>query len=272
MFKFTMGAVTSALFCYVLTKHPELVKKGVQAAREQLAVATRNLAAATSSEHRSRDSYEPDDASPRIHSGRARALAGDMEQMSHDELWAVMDDSDFDRRAAASQILLSRADIPASSDGIQVVKERYFRSGKTDDLKTGFSYLGLLAMQPVPEDQIKQQSQRFVERHPRHEACDYAVWSLGELGSEDLIPYFFQIIEDPGKYGPVARERAFCCLAQCGRYSPRQRAAMVPEIIRTYDNAHEAQTRTWCMQALSHCAPGAQARSIDDWKRWASRQ
>lgn len=254
----------SALVCYMLTKHPDLVRKGMMAAREQIGVAARNISAATSS-----NSDDEADEPIRIHPRRARDLAGPMANMSRDQLWAVMEDSDFDRRAAAGKTLLARADIPPTSDGIQIIKDRYFRSGQTDDLKTGFAYLGLLATQGV---EITKQSQRFIERYPKHEACDYAVWSLGETGSEQLVPYFFQIVRNPEKYGPVARERAFCCLAQCGRYSPRQRMRMVPELIDVYENASDKQTRSWAIQALAHCAPGTQARSIDDWKKWWSRQ
>jgi len=269
MFKFTLGAITSALVCFVLTKHPELVRAWIRTARQQMAVAARNISAATD---RSDGASQPTGDSVQIHSRRASDLATQMADMSRDNLWAVMDDSDFDRRAAAGKVLLNRAEIPPSTQGIQVIKDRYFRSERTNDLKTGFSYLGLLATQGVPDDQIIVQAQGFVERYPRHEACDYAVWSLGELGSEELVPYFFQIVRDPKKYGPPARERAFCCLAQCGRYSPAQRVRMVPGLIEVYENARDRQTRTWSMQALAHCAPTTQARSIDDWKKWWSRQ
>src|SRR5262245_8093927 len=271
MLKFMLGAITSAVVCFVVTKHPELVRKGVRVARQQIAVAAPNISAATDTDRSEGESQAADD-STRIHPKRARELATQMSDMSQDELWAVMDDSDFDRRAAAGRILLSRAEIPASTQGIQAVKDRYFRSGQTNDLKTGFGYIGLLATQRVPEDEITTQAQRFVERYPRHEACDYAVWALGELGSEDLVPYFFQIVRDTKKYGPAARERAFCCLAQCGRYSPAQRMHMVPDLIDVYENARDGQSRTWSMQALAHCAPTTHARSIDDWKKWWSRQ
>jgi hypothetical protein len=271
MIKFTLGAITSALVCVLLTKHPELVRQGIRAARQQIAVAARNLSAATASDRADPEQRASDD-STRIHPRRVKDLSTQMADMSRDELWAVMNDSDFDRRAAAGRVLLSRAEIPASTQGIQVIKDRFFRSGRGDDLKTGFSYVGLLATQRVPEDQIVMQAQQFVERYPRHEACDYAVWALGELGSEELVPYFFQIARDPQKYGPAARERAFCCLAQCGRYSPAQRIHMVPDLIDVYENARDGQTRTWSLQALAHCAPTTHARSIDDWKKWWSRQ
>jgi hypothetical protein len=271
MLKFTLGVITSAVVFYLWTNHPDLVRRSVRSAREQVAVAARNLSVATSADD-TNDTSELADDSTRVHPTRAKALATQMSELSHEQLWAVMDDSDFDRRAAASQILLHRADIPASKQGLQVIKDRYFHSGRTDDLKNGFSYIGLLASQGVPEDQIVKQAQPFIERYPRHEACDYAVWALGELGSEELVPYFFQIARDPKKYGPAARERAFCCLAQCGRYSPTQRLHMVPDLIDVYEKAHDGQTRTWSMQALGHCVPGAHARSIDDWKRWWSRR
>jgi hypothetical protein len=272
MFKFTLGVVTSAIIVYVLMNNPDLVRQGLEMARQQLAIAARNLSEASERTDWGSGRQEPDSDSTQVRPGRARALAAQMADLSHEQLWAVMDDVDFDRRAAAGQVLLDRAGIPASAPGIDVVKERYFRSGRANDLKIGFAYIGLLALQQVPEEEIVAQAQRFVERYPRHEACDYAVWALGELGSEEMIAYFFQIIDNPQKYGPAARERAFCCLAQCGRYSPARRVRMVPDFIEVYRNAQDAQTRTWSMQALTQCAPTAHARSIDDWTHWWSRQ
>jgi hypothetical protein len=270
MFKFTLGAISSALVCYVMTQHPDLVREGFEAAREQISVAARNISTAT--EHSETTSRRPPGDSVRSNPSRVRALTAQLASLSNEQLWGVMDDSDFDRRAAAARVLLDRAEIPASTQGVQVIKDRYFRSGRSDDLKLGFSYIGLLANQRIPEEAIVTQAQRFVERYPRHEACDYAVWALGEMGSEEMVPYFFQIIQDSNKYGPAARERAFCCLSQCGRYSPAQRVRMVPDFIDVYKHAGDAQTRKWSLQALALCAPSVQARSIDDWSRWWSRQ
>ena len=279
MHRFMLGAAISAVIVFVLTRHPDLVRRGVTAAREQVAVASRNLSATTtrSSNTFSGDSddgssaFESQEQSTAIDPTRARALVSELKGVSSNELWNAMDESDFDRRAAAGAILLKRAGIPASPQGIDEIKRRYFKSGRTEDLMTGFSYLGLLACQGVPEQPIVHQAQRFVERYPQHEACDNAVWALGELGSEDLVPYFFQIIAQPKTYGAPARERAFCCLAQCGRYSPARRLEMVPNFIEVYEETRDPQTRSWSMQALSYCAPGVRTDSISDWKNWWSR-
>jgi len=265
-----LGAAVSAVLFFVLTQHPDLVHRGVAAAREQIAVATRNISANEGSDRS--EAREPQEQSTEINATRARALVSELKGLSSDELWSVMDDSDFDRRAAAGAILLRRANIPTSTQGVDEIKRRYFKSGRDEDLQTGFSYLGLLACQGVSEESIVLQARRFVERYPQHEACDNAIWALGETGSEELVPYFFQIVGSPRKYGPPARERAFCCLVQCGRYSAARRLAMVPDFIRVCEETRDSQTRSWSMQALAHCAPGVRAESIDEWKNWWARR
>jgi hypothetical protein len=279
MIKFLFGAICSAVVCYLVVNHPEWVESGVAKAREHLAVAAGNISRATAGTNSGGDSLRNSFASSsssstttEINMGRVKSLVADMKSLSHEELWAVMDDADFDRRAAAGRILLRRADIPANDQGVTVVQQRYLRSSDPDALKTGFSYLGLLAQQGVPDQSIVPLAQQFTERSPRHQACDYSLWALGEVGSEELIPYFFHVAEDAKKYGPAARERAFCCLSQCGRYTPARRLEMIPEFIRVYDESHDAQTRHWCLQALAYCAPGVRSRSIDEWKQWWSRQ
>src|SRR5207247_1743028 len=129
-----------AVVCYVLTNHSDLVRQGVASAREQVAVAARNFSAATERSERPGGGLSTGDDSTKLHPSRVKALAAQMTELSHEQLWTVMNDRDFDRRAAASQVLLSRADIPASTQGIQVIKDRYFHSGRTDDLKIGFGY------------------------------------------------------------------------------------------------------------------------------------
>ena len=245
MMRFMLGAAFSAVIFYVLANHPDLVHRGVAAAREQISVAAHNLTNAASRHGSAKDAddYEPEQRSTTIDPARARALVPELKNLSSDELWSVMDEPDFDRRAAAGAILLRRAGIPATAQGVDEIKRRYFKSGQTEDLQAGFSYLGLLAHQGVPERTIVPQAQRFVERYPQHEACDNAVWALGELGSEEMRGYCFQIVEHPEKYGTAARERAFCCLVQCGRYSPAQRLEMVPKFIQVYEDSNDKQTR-----------------------------
>jgi hypothetical protein len=196
-----------------------------------------------------------------------------MNGLSWDELWRVMDEDDFDRRAAAALVLLGRAEIPTTADGVDVVNRRYIRSSRPETVQTGFSYLGLLALQrDVSESAVVRVAKTYVDRHPHDVACDNAVWALGELGSEDLVPYFFEIIDNDATYGPAARERAFCCLVQCGRYTQARRLELVPRFIRVYETHRDPQTRAWTMQALAECAPGVRARSIEDWRHWWSRQ
>ncbi len=274
MLRFMFGAALSALAFFVFANHPETVHRGIEAAREQIAVASENISRVAAGDRSGTHDENSNHAgqSTTVDAARARGLVVEMKTLSNEELWAVMDETDYDRRAAAGTLLLRRAHIPPSEQGVDAIKSRYFRSGSTEDLMTGFSYLGLLAQQGVSETTIVGQAERFVERYPRHEACDYAVWSLGELGSPELVPYFFEIAGNSQKYGPAARERAFCCLSQCGRYSPDQRLDMVPEFIELYEHSRDSQTRSWSLQALAHCAPGVRARSIADWKSWWARQ
>ena len=275
MFRFLLGCALTAVAFYVFANHPEWVHRAVDMGKEQIAVASRNVAALARGEQTS--SSDRDDQSPEnnteIDYARVRKLASSMKGLSTDDLWQVMDEDDYDRRAAAAQVLLGQAGIPATAQGVEELNRRYIRSSRPESVQTGFSYLGLLALQQgVPESSVVRLGQTYVERHPRDPACDNAIWALGELGSDELLPYFFQIVADEQKYGPAARERAFCCLVQCGRYSQAQRLEMVPSFIRLYEQNRDSQTRAWTMQALAHCAPGVRVRSIDDWRNWWSRQ
>ena len=152
------------------------------------------------------------------------------------------------------------------------MRQQYVQSPYMEEVMTGFNYLGLLALQDVPADSIIRLTQGYVERLPRSQACDNALWALGQLGSEDMVPYFFKIIEHEQTYGPVARERAFCSLVQCGRYSSGRRVELVPTFIWVYERARDARTRSWSMQALGHCAPRTHCRSIEDWRTWWAEQ
>ncbi len=276
MFKFLSGCAVTAVAFYVFANHPELVHRAIDAGKEQLTFASRNVSALASGDNveSAAESNEPTALRvTAIDYDRVSRLVPTMKGESSDDLWGVMDEDDYDRRASAAQILLGRARIPVTPHGVAAVQQKYLRSSQPESLQTGFSYLGLLALQPdAPDDSIVRLAQGYVERHPRDQACDNALWALGELGSQEMVPYFFQVIDDERKYGTAARERAFCCLAQCGRYSQSQRLEMVPSFLQVYDQNRDAQTRAWTMQALAHCAPGVRARSIDDWRNWWSRQ
>lgn len=263
MLRFMFGAAVASALCYVLSHRPEWLEKAAAACREHLAVAGRNLSAMSG------QAFD-DDAPTTIDFSRARRLAAQMEDWSDARLWAVMGDNDYDRRAAAGQILLARAGIPANDSGIDIIRQDYFRPRRPEGIMTGFSYLGLLALQDVSEEPVVRLLQGYVERHPQEQACDNALWALGELGSEDMIAYFFEVIENDWKYGPAARERAFCCLAQCGRYSTSRRLEMIPDFIRICEEAGDRQTRQWAMQALAHCAPRARCKSVEEWQLWWS--
>jgi HEAT repeat protein len=268
MLRFLFGVVVGGVGLYVCTNHSDKIHETFALARDQLRLASSNVSAIATDEPSSR----PEDQPITIDYARAKRLAGSMRSMSAEELWRFVQDSDYDRRAAAGQVLLSQAGIPISSDGIDAVRRQYLTSSHVEDRMTGFSYLGLLAVQRVPQGSIVRLAQGYVERNPRDRVCDNALWALGEVGSEDLVPYFFEIASNPGKYGPVARERAFCCLAQCGRYSAARRFDMIGDFIDVHDQTRDQQTRQWAIQALSHCAPGVQARSVQDWKRWWAEQ
>jgi hypothetical protein len=283
MFRFIFGAALASGVFYIVTQHPEWLSRAVEIGKEQIQIAQRNISAVTSSSDKPQQDappkpaarrssrnqrYEPDPRSATIDRDRAGALLPGLQHKSWDQLWAMMAESDFDRRAAAAQVLLARAGIPSSSDGVDVVQERYLRSRRPDELRAGFSYLGLLATQDIAEGPIIRIVQGYVDRHPRDPVCDEALWALGELGSERMTSYFFEIIAREQDYGPEARERAFCCLVQCGRYSPALRFQMVPRFIQVYESSRDPDTRQWALQALEHCAPGVELQSIGQWKAW----
>ncbi|GEM_PF-4664597 len=268
MLRFLFGVVVGGVGLYVCTNHSDKIQEAVSLARDQLRLASDNVTAIATDE----SSARPQDQPVTIDYAKVKRLAASMRTMSTDELWQAMEDNDFDRRAAAGQVLLSQSGIPMSGEGIEAVRRQYLSSPQVEDRMTGFSYLGLLAMQRVPQGSIIRLAQGYVERNPRDRACDNALWALGEVGSEQLVPYFFEVATNPTKYGPSARERAFCCLAQCGRYSAAQRFDMIGDFIKVYDQSRDQQTRQWTMQALSYCAPGVQARSIQDWKHWWAEQ
>jgi hypothetical protein len=271
MFKFLFGAAVTSVAFYVMGNHPEWVQRTVALGRRQIAVASRNVSAMASSENASPAS-RLEDRPTTINSTRARQRVSDMKALPADELWQVMDGDDYDSQAAAALVLLARAKIPASAEGIAVVNRKYLKSNRPELVRTGFSYLGLLALQDVPDISIIRSVQGYVERHPQDPACDNALWALGQLGSEQMVPYFFEVAENERKYGPAARERAFCCLVQCGRYSLARRSEMVPSLIEIYEESRDPQTRVWTLQALAHCAPRAQVDSIDEWKSWWATQ
>lgn len=271
MFRFLLGVAVASAGYYVISSHPEWVHDAVDVGRRQLEVASRNIKAAVKADHDGRE-RDADARSTQIDSDRVERMLPAMERLDSDRLWRVLHEDDLQRRAAAGQVLLVRTGIPVSAEGVELVRQQYLQSPHLEEVMSGFTYLGLLALQDVREDSITRLVQSHVERRPRSQSCDNALWALGQVGSEDAADYFFKIIDQDQKYGPVARERAFCCLAQCGRYSRAQRLEFVPRFIQVYETAGDARSRTWAMQALGHCAPRARCRSIEEWQAWWSEQ
>ena len=271
MFRILFGAALASCAFYAMHTHPEWVHRVAEVARQELSVAARNCSSVAAHKLGSRV-FHPEERSTTIDRSRVRALTPEMNKLPSEQLWQVMGEDDYDRRAAAGQALLSRNRIPASAEGVEMIRRRYLRSRNPEEVTSGFSFLGLLALQGVPEEAVMELVQNQVEHHPQDRTCDNALWALGELGSDDAIPYFFQIVEQERKYGPVARERAFCCLVQCGRYSPAQRFDMIPELLDIAQRTRDPQTRAWAMQALGHCAPGVHLSSIEEWKAWWAAQ
>jgi hypothetical protein len=271
MFRILFGAALASCAFYAMSTHPEWVHRASDVAREQIAVARRNYSSLAS--HKlNHQPYRPEERRSAIDRARVGVLAGELSDRSSEQLWQVMNGDDYDRRAAAAQILLARNRIPATSEGIDVVRRRYLRSRKAEDVAAGFSYLGLLALQGGPASAITELVQGYVERRPQDRICDNALWALGELGTEEARDYFLRIIEQEQKYGPVARERAFCCLVQCGRYSPAQRFELIPTLIDVAERGQDPRTRAWALQGLGQCAPGVACGSLDEWKAWWAAQ
>src|SRR5207244_9894297 len=120
MFRFLFGAALASSMFLLLSTHPEWFRRAIAVGRAQLGVAARNVTAATSSARR----YQPEDRPTTIDYARVRALVPSMKSLSSDQLWQVMGDDDYDRRSAAGQILLARAGIPVSAEGIDVVRRK----------------------------------------------------------------------------------------------------------------------------------------------------
>ena len=267
MFRFMFGAAVATAAIYSLSHHPDLIHQTVDIGREQLELASENISGMLQKDAFAGNNPLPAESAD-LDDSQVQRLVPQMRSMSTERLWRVMDEDDFNRRAAAACVLLHRSNIPATAEGVKIVQQEYLLSGGSEDASTGFSYLGLLAYQDVPETEIVRSAKGFVESHPQDPACDHALWALGELGSEQVANYLFGVISQEWKYSAAARERAFCCLSRCGRYVPEQRQEMIPRFIEVYDRGRQYETRLWSLQAMALCAPHAQAETIEDWRRW----
>ncbi len=214
--------------------------------------------------------YTPATGTNEIDMDKVRALLPEYRAKSEQQLNTAKDDTDFNNRAAAAYAQLERAGVPLASEGVGFVESRYL-SG-TSNRAYGFVLLGDLASLDIGKYRIKQLVMDFVEDHPFSRDCDAALWALGETGDADAFAEFLRIAADTGRYGPEARERSFCCVSQCGRYSMATRFEEMPKIIEIGRRNQEAQTQRWCLQALGDMAPGVRFATLDQWQSWWEQQ
>jgi hypothetical protein len=101
MFRFLLGAAVACAGYYVISNHPEWGREAVEVGRRQLEVATRNLKAAVAE-----DVDRGDSRSAEIDVARVERVVPTMERLGSDALWRVLYEGDWNRRAAAAQVLL----------------------------------------------------------------------------------------------------------------------------------------------------------------------
>ncbi|HKV40702.1 MAG TPA: hypothetical protein VJX67_15930 [Blastocatellia bacterium] len=210
--------------------------------------------------------YEPKPGSNEIDMSVIQSYLADYRHKSDAELNAAMDETDYNKRAAASYVRLERADVPVSEYGVTVVETRYLSDPKSAGW--GFSLLGSLASLDIGKVTIEYDVLDYVEKNPQDPNCDYALWALGETGDTTALDQFIRIGSNPRTYGPRARERSFCCISQCGRYSGATRFENVPRILKIASSISDPQTQGWCLMALPTMAPGVHFGTIAEWQKW----
>ena len=251
MFRFVLGMILGAGAIYVINEHPDLAAQAASSLKAQF---DEQL------EHWLRS--EPVRSEPGADSFAGRVELGEaierhkeqLAQVGWYQLWQQLHSSEYARRAAAAAIILERCGIPAASGSIRLLRQRYLRSADPQVRRAGFSYLGVLALLEVEPDQIESLCRSYVEQHPADEATEAALWALGQLGRTSLAQYFISVAADPGRYGPQARRRALCCLANCGRYNREQRRSFLPMLQELYRNSSDEQTRAWAAKAIRDCS------------------
>ena len=216
--------------------------------------------------------FKPKAGSNQIDSALAGSYVEKFRALSDQELSGQNIEDDFNKRAAAARVRLERAGIPISSAGVDRVESRYLSAGDAKGRAYGFWLLGELALQGVADERITDVILRFVEQHPKDPVCDNALWALGEVGTDDALEHFYDIASDTERYGPAARERSFCCISQCGRYSGTTRFENIPRILELAKRVHDSQTQQWCLMALQYMAPGVAISSIPEWEKWWQAQ
>ncbi len=214
--------------------------------------------------------YMPKPGTNKVDQTRVATYLETYRQMSDQQLSDAMNETDYDKRAAASRIRLERAGVPITADGVDFIQSRYLSN--PGNQAYGFTLLGSLVQQGIGEEQATRIVLRFVEDHPQDAACDYALWALGETGSTEALEHFYTIAADTARYGAVARERSFCCVSQCGRYSAQTRYENIPRMIELAKRVPDAQTQNWCLMALRDMAPGVNLSSISEWESWWQKQ
>lgn len=212
--------------------------------------------------------YEPARGTNHVDPAQVETLLDEYRSKSDRDLGQAMNETDFNRRAAAARIRLERDGVACAPDGIDTVLTRYMSGSDPQSLDYGFYLLGELAVNDVEPERIQSIVLQYVEAHPQDRVCDQALWALGEAGTPEALEHFYRIAGDTATYGPVARERSFCCVAQCGRYSAQTRFEEVPRILEIARRAEDRQTQRWCLQALGDMVPGAGCSSIADYERW----
>jgi len=216
--------------------------------------------------------FKPAPGTNKIDRAVAESYLGKFRTLSDQELSSPLIEEDFNKRAAAARVRLERAKIPVSSAGVDQVEARYLSGGDSKARAYGFWLLGELALQGVADEEITDVVIRFVERHPTDPVCDNALWALGEMGTDDALERFYEIAADTSRYGPAARERSFCCISQCGRYSGTTHFENIPRILELGKKVRDPQTQQWCIMALQYMAPGVGLSTIPEWEKWWKTQ
>lgn len=214
--------------------------------------------------------YTPAPGTSEIDMEQVRTLLPEYRAKSEQQLNTAKDETDFNKRAAAAYVQLERAGVSPAAEGVRDVESRYLSN--LTNRAYGFVLLGDLASLDIGKYRIKRIVMDFVENHPYSRDCDAALWALGETGDEEMLREFYRIAADTDRYGPAARERSFCCISQCGRYSMSTRFEEMPKIIEIGRGNKDAQTQQWCLQALREMAPGVNHATLDQWQSWWDQQ
>jgi hypothetical protein len=224
------------------------------------------------SQSRTEALFKPRPGNNQIDQAVAASYLDRFRSLSDQELSGQNIEEDFNQRAAAARVRLERAGIPVSWAGVDIVESRYLTRADSKNRAYGFWLLGELALQGVADERITDVILRFVEQNPTDPICDSALWALGEVGSDDALEHFYEIAADTERYGPAARERSFCCISQCGRYSGTTRFDNIPRILELGKRVRDPQTQQWCILALQYMAPGVGLATIPEWEKWWQAQ